>query len=76
MNKMKDVYWNYRNEAISVINLSTTGGVILNAVWKQRKEMWYVVDSGSMMKKNVDMDVLTPRQFHEAIRDGKHTLKW
>ena len=46
MSKMKDVYWNYSNDPISVINLSTTGGVILNAVWKQRKEMWYVVDSG------------------------------
>ena len=43
MSKMKDVYWNYSNDPISVINLSTTGGVILNAVWKQRKEMWYVV---------------------------------
>ena len=73
MNKMKDVYWNYSNDAISVINLSTTGGVILNAVWKQRKEMWYVVDSGS--KKNV-MDVLTPRQFHETIENGKYSLKW
>ena len=73
MNKMKDVYWNYSNDPISVINLSTTGGVILNAVWKQRKEMWYVVDSGS--KKNV-MDVPTPRQFHEAIEKGKYSLKW
>ena len=73
MNKMKDVYWNYSDDPVSVINLSTTGGVILNAVWKQRKEMWYVVDSGS--KKNV-MDVLTPRQFHEAIENGKYSLKW
>ncbi len=74
MYKMRDnIYWNDSSGQISVINLSTIGGATLNAVWKQKKEMWYVVDSGS--KKNV-IDVLTPRQFHEAIENGKYSLKW
>ena len=74
MYKMRDnIYRNDSSGQISVINLSTTGGGTLNAVWKQRKEMWYVVDSGS--KKDV-IDVLTPRQFQEAIENGKYSLKW
>ena len=73
MNKMKDVYWNYSNDPISVINLSTTGGVILNAVWKQRKYTWYLVEPGN--EKNV-IDVLSPRQFDEAIENGKYSFKW
>jgi hypothetical protein len=52
MYKMRNnIYWNDSNGPISVINLSTTGGATLNAVWKQRKDMWYVVEPGS--KKNV-----------------------
>ena len=74
MYKMRDnIYRNDSSGQISVINLSTAGGATLNAVWKQRKEMWYVVDSGS--KKDV-IDVLTPRQFQEAIENGKYSLKW
>jgi hypothetical protein len=74
MYKMRDnIYWNDSSGPISVINLSTTGGATLNAIWKQRKDMWYVVDPGS--KKNV-IELLTPRQFHEAIENGKYSLKW
>ena len=42
---------NESSDPISVIPLSTTGGTTLNAVWKQRKDMWYVVEPGS--EKNV-----------------------
>jgi hypothetical protein len=74
MYKMRDnIYWNDSSGMISVINLSTAGGATLNAVWKQRKDKWYVVEPGS--EKNV-IDVLTPRQFHEAIENGKYSLKW
>jgi hypothetical protein len=74
MYKIRDnIYWNESRGTISVINLSTTGEATLNVVWKQRKGMWYVVEPGS--KKNV-IDVLTPRQFHEAIKNGKYSLKW
>jgi hypothetical protein len=61
------------NEPISVISLSTTDGVTLNAVWKKRKDAWYIVEPGNEM--NV-MDVLTPRQFHEAIENGRYSFKW
>ena len=37
--------------AISIIPLSMTGGTTLNAIWKQRKDIWYVVEPGG--KKNV-----------------------
>ena len=57
----------------SVILLTTTDGIKLNAVWKQRKEKWFVVEQGN--KKNV-VDVFTPRQFHEAIENGKYSFTW
>jgi hypothetical protein len=70
---MRNVYVNENIDPISVIPLSTTGGTILEAVWKQRKGTWYVVESGN--EKNV-IDVLTPLQFHEAIENGKYSFKW
>ena len=74
MYKIRDnIYWNDSSIPVNVINLSTTGGATLNAVWKQRKNTWYVVEPGS--EKNV-IDVLTPRQFHEAIENGKYSFKW
>ena len=48
---MRNIYVNESSDPISVIPLSTTGGTILNAVWKERKGTWYVVVPGS--KKNV-----------------------
>jgi hypothetical protein len=47
---MRNIYVNESSDPISVIPLSTTGGTILNAVWKQRKDMWYVVEAGSKEK--------------------------
>ena len=70
---MRDIYVNESTNPLSIILLSTSSGTTLNAIWKQRKDMWYVVESGN--KKNV-IDVLTPRQFHEAIQNGKYSLKW
>ena len=55
---MRSIYVNESSDPISVIPLSTTDGTTLNAVWKQRKDMWYVGEPGS--EKNV-IDVLTPR---------------
>jgi hypothetical protein len=49
---MRNIYVNESSDPISVIPLFTTGGTTtLNAVWKQRKNMWYVAVPGS--KKNV-----------------------
>jgi hypothetical protein len=70
---MRDVYVNESTNPISIILLSTPSGTTVNAIWKQRKDMWYVVESGN--EKNV-IDVLTPRQFHEAIQNGKYSLRW
>ena len=40
---------------INVILLSTNDGTTLNAIWKQRKNTWYVVESGN--EKNL-IDIL------------------
>ena len=69
---MRDVYVNESTNPISIILLSTPSGTTVNAIWKQRKDMWYVVESGN--EKNV-IDVLTPRQFHEAIQNGKYSFR-
>ena len=42
---------NESSDPISVIPLSRTGGTTSNAVWNQRKDMWYVVEPGN--EKNV-----------------------
>jgi hypothetical protein len=70
---MRNMYVNESSDPVSVIPLSTNGGMILNAVWKQRKDTWYVVEPGN--EKNV-IDMLTPRQFQEAIENGKYSFKW
>lgn len=71
---MKNLYvYDSSNEPISVIPLSTTDGMTLNAVWKKRKDAWYIVEPGN--ETNV-IDVLTPRQFHEAIENGRYSFKW
>jgi hypothetical protein len=70
---MRNIYVNESNDPVSVIPLSTNGGITLNAVWKQRKDTWYVVEPGD--EKNV-IDMLTPRQFQEAIENGKYSFTW
>ena len=70
---MREIFVIENTKPISVIPLSTTGGTTLHAVWKQKKLTWYVIEPGN--EKNV-IDVLTPRQFHEAIQNGKYSLHW
>jgi hypothetical protein len=70
---MRELYLYESEEPVSVIPLSTNVGIGLNAVWKQRKGVWYVVESAN--EKNI-VDRLTPRQFHEAIENGKYLLTW
>jgi len=48
---MRNIYVNECSDPISVIPSPTTSGTTLNAVWKQRNDMWYVIVLGS--KKNV-----------------------
>ena len=44
---MRDVYVNESTNPISIILLSTPSGTTVNAIWKQRKDIWYVVKSGN-----------------------------
>ena len=51
---------------------SITGAHMTSTVWKQRKNIWYIVELEN--EKNV-LDVLTPLQFNEAIQNKKYSLK-
>lgn len=70
---MREIYLYENTDPISVISLSTAEGVTVKAVWRQRKNMWYVVEPES--ERDV-IDALTPRQFQEAIETGKYHFKW
>jgi hypothetical protein len=60
----------------NIIVLSTTAGMRLNAVWKQKKDRWYIVEPGNERNLNNVVDILTPRQFQGAIENGKYFFKW
>jgi hypothetical protein len=64
---------NETSDPLSVIPLSANGGTTLNAVWKQRKNTWYIVEPAN---EKCVIDILTPREFHEAIENGKYSFKW
>jgi hypothetical protein len=70
---MSELYLYESEGPISIIPLSTSDGATLNAVWKQRTGMWHIVEPFN--KRNI-VDRLTPRQFHEAIENGKYFLTW
>ena len=65
---MRESYLYESEDPISEILLSTSDGVTLNAVWKQRKGMWYIVEP--LDKENI-IYRLTPREFHDALQNGK-----
>jgi hypothetical protein len=64
---MGDIYLNKSTSPVSVIPLSTNDGRILIGVWKKSKNIWHIIKSRN--EKNV-IDILTPRQFHEALQNG------
>ncbi len=68
---MRDIYVNESTNPS--VQLSANSGTILIGIWKKRKNMWYILDSGS--EKNI-IEVLTPTQFDEAIKNKKYSLKW
>jgi hypothetical protein len=47
LDKMRNIYVNESSDPISEIPLSTTGETTLNGVWKQKKDMWHVVEPGN-----------------------------
>ena len=63
----------YVNESTSPVSvrLYSNNGIILTGIWKKRKNMWCIFEPGS--KKNI-IDVLTPSQFDEAIKNKKYSL--
>jgi hypothetical protein len=65
---MREIYVNENINSIRDIPLSTTSGIKLIAVCKQRKRTWYAVKP--WIEKNV-IETLTQRQFHEALQNGK-----
>jgi hypothetical protein len=69
---MRDIYVDERANPISV-QLSANNGTTLIGIWKKRKNMWFIFELGS--EENV-LDVLSPRQFDEAIQNKKYSLKW
>ena len=72
---MRDIYLNEieSTNPVSVIPLSTNDGTTLIAIWKKSKNMWHIIKA--LNEKNA-IDVLTPRQFDEAIQNRKYSLKW
>ena len=66
----------YADSPRNVIALSTTTGTRLNAIWKRKTDRWYIVEEGNERNPNNVVDILTPRQFQEAIENGKYFFKW
>ena len=71
--RMRDMYVNESTSPISVVQLSANSGIKLIGVWKKKKYMWCIFEPGN--EKNI-IDVLTPSQFDEAIKNKKYSLKW
>jgi hypothetical protein len=67
-------------EQRNVVVLTTTTGVRLVAIWKQKLERWYIVavDESEDEKENLKkvIDKLTPRQFQDAVENGRYSFAW
>ena len=66
-------------EQRNVVVLTTTAGVRLLAIWKQKLNRWYiVVESEDEKEKSLKkvIDKLTPSQFQEAVENGLYSFAW
>jgi hypothetical protein len=67
-------------EQRSVVVLTTTTGVRIVAIWKQKLERWYIVveSEDEKEKRNLKkvLDKLTPRQFQDAVENGRYSFAW
>ena len=65
-------------EQRNVVLLTTTTGVRLVAIWKQRLDRWYIVavEESENEKENLKkvIDKLTPRQFQDAVENGRYSI--
>jgi hypothetical protein len=61
----------------SIVVLTTAKGVRLNAIWKEKKDRWYIVESEDRGISNIGIsNTLTPRQFQDAIDKGEYSFEW
>jgi hypothetical protein len=61
----------------SIVVLTTAKGVRLNAIWKEKKDRWYIVESDDRRISNIGiLNTLTPRQFQDAIDKGEYSFEW
>jgi hypothetical protein len=61
----------------SIVVLTTAKGVRLNAIWKENKNRWYIVESEDRGISNIGiLNTLTPRQFQDAIDKGEYSFEW
>lgn len=61
----------------SIVVLMTAKGVRLNAIWKEKKDRWYIVESEDRRISNIGiLNTLTPRQFQDAIDKGEYSFEW
>ena len=61
----------------SIVVLTTAKGVRLNAIWKEKKDRWYIVESEDRRISNIGiLNTLTPRQFQDAIDKGEYSFEW
>jgi len=61
----------------NIVVLTTAKGVRLNAIWKQKKDRWYIVESEDRGISDIGMlNTLTPRQFQDAFDKGDYSFEW
>lgn len=61
----------------SIVVLTTAKGVRLNAIWKEKKDRWYIVESEDRRISDIGiLNTLTPRQFQDAIDKGEYSFEW
>jgi hypothetical protein len=60
-----------------VVVLTTTAGVRLVTIWKQKLNRWYIVgESENEGNLKSVIDKLTPRQFQVAVENGQYSFAW
>jgi hypothetical protein len=61
----------------NIVVLTTAKGVRLNAIWRQKKDRWYIVESEDRGLPNIEiLNTLTPRQFQDAFDKGDYSFEW
>ena len=48
----------------------------LVAIWKQKMGRWYIVEPENEGNLKSVIDKLTPRQFQDAVENGRFSFAW